>query len=584
VSISFRSKLFVSYAVLATIIAAIFYLYCTHLLEQQLVAENRSMLLSEARLVRVQAESLPTGASLQYLAERLGNATTARISLVALDGQVLADSQVEANQVRNLENHLSRPEIRQALSGDFGSSVRYSETLRTRMLYVAVKFSGPAGAGVVRLALPLSSLEEAKVLLHRGIGIVAGAVLILALLFSAVLSGLISRPLRKIAEAAANFGGNGSTLRIPVSGEDEVAALGRVLNRMAGRIEEQLLGLKEERQRLDTILSSMGEGVVVLDPMGRIILANPAFRSCFDLPAEHAGISLAEVCRNPDLLHLYKSHLESGREITGELVLPAANITFATHWVQLGANEGTVAVFHDITELKRLEGVRREFVANVSHELRTPVTVIKGYAETLLARVEDPATAKQFIATIQSHADRLAVLISDLLALSELEAKGFRLALAPVNLAEAANSVIALLDNKAEIKGITVVNELATGIPLVAADRQRLEQIFFNLLDNALTYTPAGGRITISADVAAEEVIVKVSDTGSGIPPQHLPRLFERFYRVDPSRSREKGGTGLGLAIVKHIVQLHGGTVGVASTPGKGSTFSFTLKKADTPT
>jgi two-component system, OmpR family, phosphate regulon sensor histidine kinase PhoR len=580
VTVSFRSKLFYSYAVLAILMAGLFYGYSNHFLSKRLVEENRALLLSEAGIVRLQIEGLPAGASLQALIERLGGAMNARITLVALSGRVLADSDVHAGQVAAMENHLERPEIKQALAtGMNASAERYSETLRTLMLYVAVPYHGAVGEGVVRLAMPLSSLAEARRALQLGLGVVAGGVLLLALLFSAILSGIISRPLRAMADAAARFGAGDWTLRVPIVGEDEGAYLGRVLNQMADRIEQQMLRLKDERQQLDTILQSMGEGVVVLDPLGRIILANTAFQHHFGLQAEVVGNRLVEVCRNPDLLNLYQMQRESGREISAELTLPANRITFATHWVPLGKQEGTVAVFHDISELKRLELVRRDFVANVSHELRTPVTVIKGYAETLLDGVltTDAATASRFVTTIHGHADRLAALIGDLLALSELEAAGYQLEMTTLALADSSRKVCSLLEGKAFTKGITIANELTTSLPPVLANQQRLEQVFFNLLDNAITYTPAGGMVTIAATPGVDTIRVRISDTGPGIPPEHLPRLFERFYRVDSSRSRDQGGTGLGLAIVKHIVHLHGGTVSVESTPGAGTTFSFTF-------
>jgi len=580
VTVTFRSKLFCSYAVLAILMAGLFYGYSNHFLSKRLVEENRALLLSEAGIVRLQIEELPAGASLQALTARLGGAMHARITLVARSGRVLADSGVSAEQVAAMENHLQRPEIKQALAtGANAAAERYSETLHTLMLYVAVPYRGAVGEGVVRLALPLSSLAEARRALHLGLGVVAGGVLLLALLFSAVLSGLISRPLRAMADAAARFGAGDWTLRVPVAGEDEGAALGRVLNQMADRIEQQMLRLKDERQQLDTILQSMGEGVVVLDPLGRIILANAAFQRHFGLQTAGVGSRLVEVCRNPDLLNLYQNQRESGQEISAELTLPANRITFATHWVPLGRQEGTVAVFHDISELKRLELVRRDFVANVSHELRTPVTVIKGYAETLLDGVltNDQATATRFVTTIHGHADRLAALIGDLLSLSELEASGYRLEMAEVALPATLRQVCSLLEGKAVGKQILVNNNVSAALPAISGNQQRLEQVFFNLLDNALTYTPSGGSVTISAVATAAAVTVRVQDTGPGISPEHLSRLFERFYRVDPSRSREQGGTGLGLAIVKHIIQLHNGTIGVESIPGAGATFVVTL-------
>jgi two-component system phosphate regulon sensor histidine kinase PhoR len=256
------------------------------------------------------------------------------------------------------------------------------------------------------------------------------------------------------------------------------------------------------------------------------------------------------------------------------------------HWVPLmeeGVLIGAVAVFHDITELKTLERIRKDFVANVSHELRTPVSVIKGYAETLLSEGDalTPEKTAQFAGIIHNHAERLANLINDLLALSRIESGAMPMEPMPVSVEPAVSRAVRLLEQKWSDKGITVtIAEALGGMPPVLADQQRLEQVLVNLLDNAIKFTPAEGRITVSAADRGTHVRIDVADSGCGIPPKDLQRIFERFYRVDTARSRELGGTGLGLAIVKHIVQAHGGSVSVESTPGKGSTFSFTLKKA----
>ncbi|HTG80839.1 MAG TPA: ATP-binding protein, partial [Geobacteraceae bacterium] len=281
----------------------------------------------------------------------------------------------------------------------------------------------------------------------------------------------------------------------------------------------------------------------------------------------------------------FKSVVEMKSERLEEITLPfEREKAVLTHWVPLQDGKsvkGVVAVFHDISDLKRLERVRKDFVANVSHELRTPVTVIKGYAEALLSGLPetDPEQSHRFIETICRHAERLADLITDLLTLSELESGGMALELASLSLEATVRRVASLLERRAQEKGIAIDITPVLEAPPVLADRRRLEQVLINLLDNAIKYTPANGSVTVSAADAGDMVRIAVTDSGIGIPPKDLPRLFERFYRVDEARSREQGGTGLGLSIVKHIVQLHGGTVAVESTPGKGSTFSFTMQK-----
>jgi two-component system phosphate regulon sensor histidine kinase PhoR len=326
---------------------------------------------------------------------------------------------------------------------------------------------------------------------------------------------------------------------------------------------------------------------MLTDASGVITLVNPAFIELFSLEKEGAeGRPLIHITRHPALHATFRAVVETKNERLEEMTLPLnGEKTVLTHWVPLlegGGTNGVVAVFHDISDLKRLEKVRQDFVANVSHELRTPLTVIKGYAETLLGDLltKDPECAVRFIGIIHNHAERMSNLISDLLVLSELESGAMSLKMGAESIEAAAQSACSLLERKAADKGITMdLSGIRKASPILA-DSKRIEQVLINLIDNAIKYTPENGTITISAHDKGDMLAIEVRDTGIGIPPNDLSRLFERFYRVDSARSREQGGTGLGLSIVKHIVQLHGGTVTVESTPGKGSTFLFTLKKA----
>lgn len=578
-NLSFRTKLFLSYLILSALMIVTLYLFGGRLLESRLLEDNRQLLLNEAGLVAQRLVASPEEASLQGLAEEMGKVTRARISLIGRDGSVRADSGVSSEQVASLPNHRSRPEIQQAFTGTPGVAVRFSDTVGMKLLYVAIPYTRGTETGVVRLSLPLSTIVEANATMKRWVLTVSVLLFSAAALFSFVLSRLISRPLQAMADAAESLGDGEWQLRLPLLGGDEITHLGRVLNRMGERIEQQMLTLADQREKLDTILQSMGEGLVVLQPDGTILLANTSFLRSFSLSGSPAGRKLAEVCRNPDLLAIHAEQRAVGQELFRELHLPMPGITFLTHWVPLGQQEGTVAVFHDISEIKRLETVRQDFVANVSHELRTPVTVIKGYAETLLNGVlhDDPATAHTFVTTIHDHAERLSNLIRDLLSLSKIEASAERPTMVPLDLHEVVAPVSTLLAGKAAAKELTVEINIADGFPAIAGNRHYLEQVLFNLLDNAIAYTPAGGRVTITASRDQERIRIDVADTGMGISPEHLPRIFERFYRVDPSRSREQGGTGLGLAIVKHIVQMHGGEISVQSAPGKGSTFTVAL-------
>jgi two-component system phosphate regulon sensor histidine kinase PhoR len=436
------------------------------------------------------------------------------------------------------------------------------------------------------LALPLSTVNQAKAQLHTllGAGLITG--LLLALLFSYVLSRFMSRPVRLIADSALEIGRGNFRQRLPVSGTDELSAVATVMNDLSSRIETQMDKLEREKERLDAILRGMGEGLMMTDGSGAITLVNPAFCELFGMSGTVVGRPLIEIARHPDLNACYRRAAGERTEYRQEIVLSGfRERVLLTHWVPLTDRQkllGVVAVFHDISDLKRLEKIRKDFVANVSHELKTPVTIIKGYAEALLDGLvtSDPQRAISFIEIIHNHIERQAELIGNLLTLSELESDQFTLDLLPLDLAGTARRAVTCLGFKAAERGTTVTMTGFAGLPLVLIDPCRIEQVFVNLLENALKYTPCGGQVEVSAIAEPDKVFVTVRDNGPGIPPQSLTRVFERFYRVDEGRGREEGGNGLGLAIVKHIVQLHGGTVSVESTPGQGSAFTFSLKRS----
>jgi two-component system phosphate regulon sensor histidine kinase PhoR len=410
---------------------------------------------------------------------------------------VLGDSDVNPAELKELENHLNRPEVQQALKSGQGSSIRYSATLRTDMLYVAFPFRSAAGeGGVLRLALPLSTLQKSRASFHAVLGISLAAALFISLILSYILSNFTSKSLRTMAKIATQIGRGEFGRRVPVTSRDEVGELATVMNDMAVRIEGELKSVAAEKNRLDTILRGMGEGVMVTDATGVITLVNPAFRTLFDLREEVEGKPLIDITRHPSLNDAFKKLVETKNERVEEFTLPLhGGKTVLTHWVPLlesGKLQGVVAVFHDISELKRLEQVRRDFVANVSHELRTPVTVIRGYAETLLggALTTDPERAGAFLEKIHRHAERLASLIGDLLILSELESGETSPELAPVVIAGVVGHVCALLEEKARGKKISIAMQgLGEALP-VLADRGKFEQVMVNLLDNAIKYTP----------------------------------------------------------------------------------------------
>ncbi|HBT82177.1 MAG TPA: PAS domain-containing sensor histidine kinase [Desulfuromonas sp.] len=586
--LAIRWKLLGSYLFLLLVMGGALFSFLNRTLAQQPVEDIRANLQREARLAAQMAsrEMVDLGRDAPQLAQAIGKTLQARVTIIAEDGRVVGDSELSATALAGLDNHRSRPEIAAALTQGHGSSVRYSTTVGGRMLYVAVRLPAAARTpAVLRIAVPLAAVEAARVSLHESLAVTFGLAALLAVGLSLFLTQLSSRILHDLGEGAERFGAGDFRRKVPVASNDELGELAQVMNAMAGRLQQQMEHLALDRNRLDTILRGMGEGLLVADRDGTVRLLNPAFRTLFRVGEEAVGHPLVELSRHPQLQTSFRAVLSEQRERIAELTLggEADARVLLTHWVPLregGEVTGVVAVFHDISDLKRLERVRRDFVANVSHELRTPVTVIRGYAETLAGDLtrSDPETAARFAAVIHHHAERLTALIADLLTLSELEGGTIELPLEPIPLAALNDSCCALIEPKAVAKDIVLDCHVDPAL-LVLAHRGRLEQVLINLLDNAVKYSPPGGKVALGAALADGKVRISVADNGPGIPAAALPRLFERFYRVDAGRGRDEGGTGLGLAIVKHIVQLHGGKVWVESTPGQGSIFHVELRQ-----
>ena len=561
-------------------------IYVSRALEAQAVGRLQATLVTHAALLRDAfaplVDSAPGVPGLQARAQHYARILGARVTMIGADGTVLAESDRES--VNEMENHAGRPEVRQALAGAVGSDVRRSATLGRDLLYVAVPLESESQRrAVLRLALPTHDVDEARALVRRTV--VGGALLAVgvAVVIGVFVSRRVTRPLRGMEAAARRMAEGDLSQPVPVAGSDEIAALGLALNRTAVALREQIERLAGEQAKVRTILDGMTEGVVALDERGHLVLLNPAARMMFGVDdAAPEGRSFLEVIRQKGLFDLVEEVRASGAPLRDELELgPPVNRVVAARGAPVGLGgqgAGVLLVLHDVTELRRLERVRSEFVANVSHELRTPLTCIKGYLETLLdGALDDPAHARRFLEVAGTHAERLDRLIDDLLELSNIESG--RVALAPTqfDLGEVVAGVAAMFERR------TAQNHqsLERAVPprlAVRADRDRLVQILVNLVDNAVKFTPEGGRVRIEAGLGpAGRVEVRVRDTGVGIPSTDLPRITERFYRVDRTRSRAVGGTGLGLAIVKHLVQAHGGELRFESEVGHGTTVSFTL-------
>jgi two-component system phosphate regulon sensor histidine kinase PhoR len=439
---------------------------------------------------------------------------------------------------------------------------------------------------VLRLALPLSAVTTSYATLHQ-VMLAGGAVaLVVAFGIGLFVAGRVTRPVVEMQSIARQMSQGNFLVRVPTGSMDEIGTLGRSLNVLATRLREKIEDLEQEQAKVTAILDGMVEGVIAVDGHERVVLMNERARAIFNLGAVRAERKpFLEVIRNAELHEVFRA---SRGAATGALVRREVSLTapagrvLQVHGVPLllaGGETGVVIVLHDITELRRLEQVRTEFVANVSHELRTPLTAIHGYVETLLGgALEEPENARRFLAIVHRQTERLGRLINDLTDLSNIELGKVSLRLVPTNLDEVVDSVVVVIEPRARRGGVTLTVKMPPGLPPVIADHDRLAQILINLVDNAVKYTPSGGTVTVRASETARDTVeVSVEDTGVGIPAPDLPRITERFYRVDKARSRELGGTGLGLAIVKHLVLAHGGELHIESEVGRGTTVRFTL-------
>ena len=562
--------------------------YLGRALDQFAVASLETRLATAGRLLHDEARGLlvrGAGAdAMGAFVRRAARPTESRVTVIAPDGVVLGDSEVAPADLGRLENHRDRSEVRAALQGQVGRDLRTSVSVHAPLMYVALPVrDGDRLVGVLRLALPLSAVTSSYDQINRVMlagGLVA---LVVACGIGIFVAGRVTRPVVEMQAIARQMSEGQFAVRAPVRSSDELGALGRALNVMVLRLREQIHNLETERAKATAILDGMVEGVVAVDGQECILLMNERARAMFGVgPARGEGKPFLEVIRNADLHEIFRSGRTAGGVFRHELrLINPMDRTLRVTAVPLrlaGEDPGLVLVIDDVTELRRLEHVRTEFIANVSHELRTPLTAIQGYLETLLGgALEEPEHAHRFVEIAFRHTERLGRLLNDLTDLSNIELGKVSLRLAPTPLRPIVDSVLELVAAKARDGEITLTTEVSEVIH-VQADHDRLVQVLINLVDNAVKYTPAGGSVTVRARPTADgRVEVSVSDTGVGIPRADLPRITERFYRVDKARSRELGGTGLGLAIVKHLVLAHGGDLAIDSEEGRGTTVRVLL-------
>ncbi|BCA55918.1 putative Phosphate regulon sensor histidine kinase PhoR [Nitrospira sp. KM1] len=531
---------------------------------------------------------------LQSVLRELGTRSLARVTLIASDGTVVADSAVQDRDLAAVENHRTRPEIEQAVATGTGTDLRASKTTGDRTLYRATRLhnANPSVQPLyLRLGLPMTTLDQEQATLKRNLALAFGSAFLLVVGLSVWLAGSLTRPLLDMASAAKRLAGGDHTVKIRVSSRDEVGLLADTLNQMADQLNTSIAEISDDRAQLLAMLTSMVEGVMVLDSAGRILQVNPALERMFGISKSQArGHHYSRAFRHPQLDAIVSRVLDGSTTEQEEILLDSGrcvHIEASAAGAQGEYDVCAIFIFHDVTELRRLESIRKDFVANVSHELRTPLTSIKGYVEALLdGAQDDPQSRTNFLHIILKQSDRLNLILEDLLQLSKIESGQVHFKREPLQIDSLIERTFSMIKPLADKKQHQLQAVGMVGLPLFSGDQERLLQVLANLVDNAIKYTPEGGTITVAARPIhnvglpghpQDMIEISVADTGIGIPEQDRPRIFERFYRVDKARSRELGGTGLGLAIVKHIVEGHGGQVWAEANSPTGSRFVVRL-------
>ncbi|WP_103107096.1 two-component system histidine kinase PnpS [Brevibacillus reuszeri] len=581
----FRIKLTLTILGLISLVLLLMGMYFAKVLENSYLQSLHELLSRESKLV-AQAVRFPSVFSNQAtLADRVKQvAPTEDVRLTVIDekGQVLFDNSSHADE---MENHFNRPEFMAALKGQTGISRRYSETLRYDMMYVAVPVEqGSKIVGAVRSAMSMKDITDTihnmwySLLTGLLVTLVVGSIVVSRISFS------IIRPIEEITRVARNITQRQYESRVRIKAKDEIGQLAGAINFMASSLEQQMYEISENQQRLSGVLTNMTSGVIFISEQRRIMLVNPAVEKLLGTPGhEIVGKLHIEAGKSFGLSQYIDRCLDKSEKFRQEVHIyypqeRVLDVNFAPYINFKGEARGVVVVLHDITEIRRLEKMRSDFVANVSHELRTPITSIKGFTETLLeGAMQDEETCRNFLQIISDESERLYRMIRDILDLSKIEQKRIPLQVSRIHLQDMISSAVAIMNDQAQRKELTITLPLPQPEIYLMTDRDCLQQIILNLLTNAIAYTPEGGAITIRTEKEDQIVKIQVIDTGIGIPEKDLTRIFERFYRVDKARSRDSGGTGLGLAIVKHLVDNLHGHIRVDSIEGKGTTFTVTI-------
>jgi two-component system phosphate regulon sensor histidine kinase PhoR len=576
---SIRWRLATAFIVLIIISIGGLSAYLVHFVRGSYLSNLDSQLTHQAQLVGDVSDSYFANGQtddIDVLAKRLGEQIDARITLIDKDGVVLGDSD---ENPAVMENHGNRPEVIEALSTGTGSSIRYSATLGCDMMYVAVPVTmNGEVVGIARVSLPLTEINKSLGYISRTI--IAGAAIaaIIAILLAIQLSRTTTEPVKKLTKMAKRMAEGELDQEIRVTARDEVGDLAGAFNQMSARLREMVALLTTERDKMAAVVSTMGDGVIIVDSESRVNMVNKAAEAMFRLSEnESLGNTFIEVVHDHELDEVLRKCLKTREQQTGLVETESGKQFLRVIATPLWS--GSLVLLQDLTQIRRLETVRRDFISNISHELRTPITSLKILTETIQeGAIEDRAVAQDFLNKINTETDRLAQMVDALAELSHIESGEVSLKLEPVVMGEIAQQVAERLRAQVDRAGLNLEVDIPLDLPRALADKERMEQVLVNLLHNAIKFTSPGGRISISAKAEGDNIQVSVADTGVGIPADDLPRIFERFYKAD--KARAGAGTGLGLAITKHIVEAHSGSIWAESTEGKGSIFTFTLPAA----
>ncbi|MFN2358162.1 MAG: ATP-binding protein [Desulfotignum sp.] len=553
---------------------------------RQFYLENAEKeLIIRARLIqRNLADVLAQGRvrELDTLCRQLGESIQTRITIVMPSGEVVADSFA---RVKPMDNHKNRPEIQAALQGERGMSVRYSRTLDENMMYIALPVSEPGGVtAVIRAAVSVSAIEKDIRKMRNNLFIFLAFTVLAAAAASLYVVRRIVQPLETITRGAQAFARGNLTKPLALPDTRELSDLVRAMNQMAQDLDDRIQDSLNRQKELEAVHSSMQEGVIAVGNQERIITINDAAAGIFHFsPSELKNRNILEVARNFALQNFIQKALSTHEPMEEDISIQRDgdhifNIHSSALWDAREQRMGTLIIFHDITRTRRLERMHKDFAANVSHELKTPLTTIKGFIETLLQmRTDAQDDAAEFLQIIEKNVNRMIELINDLLALARLERlEGTGIQFAQNHLSTLIQGAVNTCSAMAQKKQIQIRMDCPDDLTAMV-DPILMEQAIVNLVENAVKYSPDNKPVDITVRDTGGWVDITITDSGNGIAKEHLPKIFNRFYRVDKGRSRQEGGTGLGLAIVKHIVQYHNGRITVSSVKGKGTTFHIRM-------